>query len=38
MPKKSPWPDHGIYDIKNISYKYRPELPLVIKNISFDIK
>ncbi len=32
------WPDRGQYDIQNISYKYRPELPTVIKNISFDIK
>ena len=37
-PIKNPWPDHGVYNVKNISYKYRPELPLVIKKISFDIK
>lgn len=24
--------------MKNISYRYRPELPNVIKNISFDVK
>ena len=22
-PKKDLWPNHGVYDIKNISYKYR---------------
>ena len=37
-PSHDPWPNHGVFDIKNISYKYRPELPLVIKKISFDIK
>lgn len=37
-PAQNPWPNHGIYDVKQISYKYRPELPLVIKRISFDIK
>ena len=38
QPIKKPWPDHGVYNVKEISYKYRPELPLVIKKISFDIK
>ena len=37
-PKDEQWPRHGVYDIDNISFKYRPELPLVIKKISFDIK
>ena len=37
-PKKQAWPDHGVYNINQISYKYRPEPPLVIKKISFDIK
>jgi ABC-type multidrug transport system fused ATPase/permease subunit len=36
-PANDKWPDQGEYSIKNISYKYRPELPTVIKNISFDI-
>ena len=37
-PLKSSWPDHGIFKIRKISYKYRPDLPYVIKNISFDVK
>ena len=37
-PKSENWPNHGNYKIDSISYKYRPELPLVIKKISFDIK
>lgn len=37
QPKKSPWPSKGIFKIKNISYRYRDELPLVLKKISFDI-
>lgn len=38
QPSIQNWPNHGVYDVKDISYKYRPELPLVIKKISFDIK
>lgn len=37
-PKAEQWPKHGVYQIDKISYKYRPELPLVIKDLSFDIK
>ena len=37
-PKDKNWPSHGHYQIDSISYKYRPELPLVIKSISFDVK
>ena len=37
-PKNANWPNHGHYQIDSISYKYRPELPLVIKSISFDVK
>lgn len=37
--KKAPknWPESGKYELKNITYKYREELPTVINNISFDI-
>ncbi len=38
VPVKNPWPDRGVFDIKNISYKYRPDLPYVIKDVSFDVK
>lgn len=24
IPSKNPWPDHGVYKVKDISYKYRP--------------
>lgn len=32
------WPDRGGIEFKNYSSRYRPELPLVLKNISLDIK
>lgn len=37
--KKAPqaWPHSGEYQLKNITYKYREELPTVINDISFDI-
>lgn len=37
-PSSEHWPQHGIFQITNASYKYRRELPLVIKNICFDIE
>lgn len=37
-PANSPWPSEGNYTITNVSYKYRPELPLVLKKVSFDIR
>lgn len=37
-PKDSNWPTHGNLKFNSISYKYRPELPLVIKNISFEVQ
>jgi ABC-type multidrug transport system fused ATPase/permease subunit len=37
-PANDPWPSEGNYSIKNASFKYRPELPLVLKKVSFDIK
>ena len=38
VPQSRNWPTHGNYQIKDASYRYRPELPLVLKKISFDIK
>lgn len=29
------WPNDGKFVVQNISYKYRPNLPFVINNISF---
>lgn len=31
------WPDQGVYKIQDIKYKYRPDLPYVIKGISLNI-
>lgn len=31
------WPSKGVYEISNIKYKYRPDLPYVIKGISMHI-
>lgn len=33
-----PWPAHGSIDIKNLVLRYRPELPTVLKGVSFSIK
>ncbi|KAG8806117.1 hypothetical protein FRC18_006284, partial [Serendipita sp. 400] len=41
IPQNKPdpkWPTTGQVDIKGISLKYRPELPLVLKNISLQVK
>jgi ABC-type bacteriocin/lantibiotic exporter with double-glycine peptidase domain len=35
---KAPWPAEGRVELKNMSLKYRPELPLVLKGISMDIR
>ncbi|KIM34225.1 hypothetical protein M408DRAFT_303315 [Serendipita vermifera MAFF 305830] len=34
----SSWPEHGAIDIDDISLRYRPGLPLVLKNIRLNIK
>lgn len=36
-PQKE-WPSEGIIEVKNINFKYRPELELVLKNVSFSVK
>jgi ABC-type multidrug transport system fused ATPase/permease subunit len=36
-PKPS-WPEHGSIKFDDVSLAYRPGLPLVLKNLSFDIK
>ena len=38
VPDNNVWPSDGNYKIDNISYKYRPQLPLVLKRLKFDIK
>jgi ABC-type multidrug transport system fused ATPase/permease subunit len=37
-PSQPKWPQHGVFQIHDASFKYRPELPLVIKSISLDIQ
>jgi ABC-type multidrug transport system fused ATPase/permease subunit len=37
-PATENWPTEGNYSINNASYRYRAELPLVLKKISFDIR
>ena len=38
--KKPPtqWPKNGRVKMSNVSFKYRPDLPMVLKDISIDIK
>lgn len=32
------WPEHGEIDIKDVSLRYAPNLPRVIKNVTFHVK
>ncbi|KAF9160636.1 hypothetical protein BGX21_001995 [Mortierella sp. AD011] len=32
------WPSEGRIDFKNVSMRYRPELPRVLRNISFEVQ
>ena len=32
------WPSHGHIQAHNLVYKYRPELPIVLKGVSFELK
>ncbi|KAF9111885.1 hypothetical protein BGX27_004328 [Mortierella sp. AM989] len=32
------WPSEGKIDFKNVSMRYRPELPRVLRNISFEVQ
>ena len=34
---KQPWPSHGQVEFKDVVFKYRPELPPVLKNITMTI-
>ncbi|KAG0083144.1 hypothetical protein BGZ92_011054 [Podila epicladia] len=41
IPESKPpgyWPEHGEIVFKNVSMRYRPELPLVLNNVSFEIQ
>jgi ABC-type multidrug transport system fused ATPase/permease subunit len=37
VPPKE-WPAYGVVEAKDVWYKYRPELPYVIKGVSFSIQ
>ena len=37
MPRET-WPETGAISIRNLSLRYSPDLPLVIKNASFDVQ
>merc|ERR1719369_228010 len=34
----STWPQRGQLQISNVSFKYRPDLPLVLRNITIDVE
>ena len=36
IPKN--WPDKGVIKVENIEMRYRPGLPLVLKNLSFQVE
>lgn len=41
IPETEPrasWPEHGEIDIKDLTLRYAPNLPRVIKNVSFHVK
>jgi hypothetical protein len=38
MPTPENWPSQGRVTFDNVSMRYRPELPLVLQNVSFDLK
>ena len=41
IPEKQPkrgWPQSGRIEMRSVHFRYRPELPLVLKDISVDIK
>lgn len=37
-PPESAWPTIGSLEFKNVEMRYRPDLPLILKGISFSIK
>ncbi|CCH46809.1 putative membrane protein [Wickerhamomyces ciferrii] len=32
------WPEQGSIEFKNLSFKYRDDLPLILKNLSFNVE
>ncbi|OCF43886.1 hypothetical protein I317_02329 [Kwoniella heveanensis CBS 569] len=37
-PPAEKWPSQGSITFQDVSLRYRPELPLVLKNLSFEVK
>lgn len=37
-PENHSWPSRGEVEFKNVSLRYRPELPLVLNDVSFKFK
>lgn len=37
-PKAGNWPSKGEIRFDNVGLRYRPDLPLILKNVSFDIR
>lgn len=37
-PSEGKWPTEGAIEFENVQLRYRPELPLVLKGISFQIR
>jgi ABC-type multidrug transport system fused ATPase/permease subunit len=33
----SSWPEHGKLEVDNLSLRYAPQLPMVIKNVTFEV-
>jgi len=41
LPEEKPaasWPNEGKLEIKDVVFKYRPELPLVLKGLSLTVQ
>lgn len=41
IPETAPrasWPEHGAIKVDNVSLRYSPELPRVIKNVTFEVE
>ena len=32
------WPSHGSLEVSNLKLRYRPELPLVLKGLTFSVE
>lgn len=37
-PEKTPWPAHGAIALRNVCLRYKSSLPLVLRNVSMEVK